>query len=281
MRSLDNFKFNIMSAARTRLGPEWRTDHFIPFYRVIPYNRLYLPLEGSGEVVCNEVVHHLRPGMMLLIPGFTETQVSCDSFLDKYWVHFNVFTQNNELDFFALTHSCIEHELNGDEFSFMARLFSKLTNGFPGGTLWKDAVAAFEAHSALRLLTAPFLLKHFIEDTDFKVPKLLELLSFIELHLSEQLMLSDLAHHAGLHPHYLTELFRNRFGITPIAYVRDRRLQRAVNLLLPGERTIGEVIAEIGISNEQVFNKMFRRRFGCTPSGFCRQLRHKAHSTHA
>ena len=279
MKEMDKFRFKIMSAAYTHLGPEWRTDQFIPFYRIVPYDRIYFPVAGSGMVKCNGVVHHLRRGMMLLIPGFAETQVNCENSLDKYWVHFNVFAENSDLDFFAFTYDCLEYELKEDEFPFLRTLFNKLLHGFPGGTLWKDAVAVLEAQSALRLLTAPFLLKHFVRNTDFKVPKLLELLSFIERHLPEKLTLADLAHHAGVHPHYLTGLFRARFGITPMAYVRDRRLQHAVNLLLPGEKTIGEVIAEIGISNEQVFNKMFRRRFGRTPRELCRRIRRKTNRT--
>lgn len=50
------------------LDTSWNTELFNTPFRVIPYSRLYLPVEGEGEILLNDVRCRLTPGKLVLVP---------------------------------------------------------------------------------------------------------------------------------------------------------------------------------------------------------------------
>jgi AraC family transcriptional activator of pyochelin receptor len=73
------------------------------------------------------------------------------------------------------------------------------------------------------------------------------------------------ARRVGLKPAKLNRGFRIAYGMTPYAFLQERRLQAAYRMLASREATVGEVAQSVGYTAPH-FATLFRRRFGMPPS---------------
>ena len=76
--------------------------------------------------------------------------------------------------------------------------------------------------------------------------------------------MSELAREVGLNPRSLSSAFHTAFGMSVGAYLAERRMSRAVELLEAG-LTVASVAYRIGYS-PAAFSTAFRRRYGRRPS---------------
>jgi len=88
----------------------------------------------------------------------------------------------------------------------------------------------------------------------------------IDMHAFEKIALSRL--NSGLSVSYAraSTLFARAFGLSPVAYRTQIRLNRARALLVSTRRNVSEVAYEVGFSDPLYFSRAFKRRFGATPS---------------
>lgn len=109
---------------------------------------------------------------------------------------------------------------------------------------------------------------------------------YIRRHLAEPLDRERLAAVAGFSAPHFHRIFTASVGISPAAYVRRIRLERAGRKLRMGAVDIGEVALAAGYETHTAFSKAFKQHFGLSPSEFrqldCRaatQLLHKGSTT--
>ena len=94
--------------------------------------------------------------------------------------------------------------------------------------------------------------------------------SFMSLHLSEPLSVSDLAARAGLSASRFSQVFRDRFGRPPHQFLLHLRVQRAQDLLHHTGLTMREISAQCGFADVHHFAKTFKRLSGQTPGSYRR-----------
>jgi AraC-like DNA-binding protein len=87
----------------------------------------------------------------------------------------------------------------------------------------------------------------------------------IERNLSRTLRVADIAAEAGVSHTHLTRLFGEHKNATPLAYIRHRRVVRAVHLLTHTTLPIKAVAAEVGMPDMQRLNKLVRTSLGRSP----------------
>lgn len=88
-------------------------------------------------------------------------------------------------------------------------------------------------------------------------------------HLDSELSLADLAHASGAAPRTLTKWFRICYGVGPMTFVRNARLERVREELQrahPCADTVADVAARWGFHDPSRFSRLYRRRFGELPS---------------
>ncbi len=95
-------------------------------------------------------------------------------------------------------------------------------------------------------------------------------LRYIDEHLAESITMDDLASHACMSVRSIQSGFREDLGTTPIAYIRDRRLDKIRAVLMDAIPTDGLTVAAVaqrwGFSNAGSFAVRYRERFGEAPS---------------
>ncbi len=101
-------------------------------------------------------------------------------------------------------------------------------------------------------------------------PQIRRLVEFVEANLEHDLTLERLACVAGMSIPHLTTLFRRTMGQSVHAYVMERRVQRARDLLLKRDASIAEVALETGFAHQSHLARWMRRLLGVTPTDILR-----------
>ncbi|WP_273912838.1 helix-turn-helix transcriptional regulator [Pseudomonas fontis] len=153
---------------------------------------------------------------------------------------------------------------------------------FPGTTLTADCVRGlkwlmeFEHPPTLALLRVEELLMVLLSGN--QGPQLMAVLrqqgnrqverlqAFMEQHFLEEWRLDELVKVFGMGLTAFKELFSSIYATSPRAWISERRLLHAHQLLLNTERSIVDIAMESGFSSQSYFSQAYRRRFGCTPS---------------
>lgn len=91
---------------------------------------------------------------------------------------------------------------------------------------------------------------------------------FLNENFASEIRLADVALVAGVHAVYLNRSFKRHFGTTIGDYVRQLRLQRAVQLLTTSEFPISRIAAEVGFCDQSHLTNLFRRCMHCAPGSF-------------
>ncbi len=90
---------------------------------------------------------------------------------------------------------------------------------------------------------------------------------YIDAHCTEALTLGAICAAAGLSPSYLIRSFKRRYGMTPHAYLLNRRIQRSQQWLRQG-RGLAEVALAAGFADQAHFQRSFKRHLAATPGQY-------------
>ena len=55
-------------------------------------------------------------------------------------------------------------------------------------------------------------------------------------------------------------------------YVEDRRIRKAVNLLIETDLTLAEIAYECGFSSQSYFSYAFKKKMGLTPREYAKEI---------
>ena len=95
---------------------------------------------------------------------------------------------------------------------------------------------------------------------------------YIEAQLSQDITLGDLASIAGMAGDSFARRFKATTGLTPYAFVIERRMRRAEARLTEPEMTIAAIAIASGFSSQSHFTTTFKRQRGMTPQTYRQQL---------
>ena len=91
-------------------------------------------------------------------------------------------------------------------------------------------------------------------------------IEFIESHLFEKLDVNALVRASRTSQATLFRFFKRDLGLSPIEYVRNRRLDEARALLRGSQSQVGDVALLVGYEDLSSFSKAFKAHFGISPS---------------
>ena len=89
---------------------------------------------------------------------------------------------------------------------------------------------------------------------------------YVAEHVGQPLAIERLAQHCGVSWKTLQKAFGDFRGLTPVAHVRNMRLDAARQALAAGDATVAEVAARFGFRSTTTFSLEYRKRFGVPPS---------------
>ena len=93
----------------------------------------------------------------------------------------------------------------------------------------------------------------------------------LDRHFAEPFDLDQLAELAGMRRFHFLRSFATTYRTTPAAYLAERRVERAQDLLRAANLTVTEVCHAVGYSSLGSFSSRFREIVGESPSDFQRR----------
>lgn len=91
---------------------------------------------------------------------------------------------------------------------------------------------------------------------------------YIELHLEDKMLVSDLARRAGYSAFYFGRKFQQELSMTPNEYIRRKRLEYAAMLLRTTQEDVQDIAAKLQFCSHSYFADSFRKLYGLSPSEY-------------
>jgi AraC-like DNA-binding protein len=105
------------------------------------------------------------------------------------------------------------------------------------------------------------------------VRTIVDVRAYIDRHYTEPLTIPRLARMAGLSRFHFIRAFRAEAGQTPHQYLRQRRLDRACELLVTTPMSVTDICDATGFQSLGSFSSLFKRVVGETPARYRAQRR--------
>ena len=106
-----------------------------------------------------------------------------------------------------------------------------------------------------------------------KLNRLSSITSYIRDNYQKELSLEYIAEIFGYSPTYLSKMFQKYAKINYKAYLQSVRVEYAYQELVKTDKTISEIAAKHGFSNQKAFAKEFQKKYGMLPSEYRKNIR--------
>ncbi len=95
------------------------------------------------------------------------------------------------------------------------------------------------------------------------------ILNYLNEHYAEKISLDQIAHNMYLSPVYVSKIFKEETGESPINYLIQIRLEKAKAILeQPGNGNIRDIAGAVGYEDVYHFSKMFKKYYGMAPQHY-------------
>ncbi len=98
-----------------------------------------------------------------------------------------------------------------------------------------------------------------------------QITQYIDKNYSETLKLETLADMCHGSPFHLHRTFKRIKGMTPVEYIQQTRINKAIEYLIHSDKAITDIALNVGMSNTPYFITLFKKMIGLTPRDY-RQL---------
>lgn len=138
--------------------------------------------------------------------------------------------------------------------------------------IWKTKSGGYML-SLLSLVYELLYVLYLAANVDYSMRKKETALAPVLTYLSEHYADSDitnekLAHIADMSTVYFRKVFTSRYGISPMKYLTNIRIETAKNLLLGGNMSVSDIGYAIGFSSVYSFSRAFKKQTGISPTEF-------------
>lgn len=90
-------------------------------------------------------------------------------------------------------------------------------------------------------------------------------IAYIRLNYHTDINVHSVACHVGLSERYLRVLFAQHLNLSPLDYLNQIRINKAVELLRNTEMSIKEICFQCGFQSPQYFSRVFKQQMGVSP----------------
>lgn len=124
--------------------------------------------------------------------------------------------------------------------------------------VWQDFITNGIEENNLRQTTSSLL----------GAQRIKSMITFIQQYYPEPVSLRQIASAANVSKSECIRAFKTRLGTSPIDYLIEYRIAKAMEMLDGSDLPISSIANECGIGNASYFTKIFRQRTGLTPTGY-------------
>ena len=99
------------------------------------------------------------------------------------------------------------------------------------------------------------------------------ILQTVEEKLEQPIKVSELAQQCGYSENYFRQIFRECVGLSPNAYINQRKLSKAKELMLYSELNISQIAESLGYQSIHYFSRLFKKTVGIAPTDYISRVK--------
>lgn len=100
-------------------------------------------------------------------------------------------------------------------------------------------------------------------------------IDYVYSHIKDRITIEDLADYTGFSTSYLSRLFKQEIGISVSDYIREKKIEKAQNLLKYCDYSLIEIANYLSFSSQSHFIQSFKKLVGMTPKKY-RDIHHNS-----
>lgn len=225
------------------------------------FNRLYFVLDGRGMVRNHDSITHLIPGFAYIIPLNTTNDYICESFIEKYYVHFRMELYNY-MDVFEIADSCFSGAFD------VQRLQELLSRADSADWVSNMAIKAFIIET-IAGLSLP-LANHLSGKTENAL-KYKGIFDYVKSNCHIKLDAKEIAHKLKMPLSTMQRNFKKDLGISIKDYIITEILKSAKDKIIITDMQIREIAYTLGFDDEFYFSRYFKKYVGISPVNYRKQ----------
>lgn len=260
---INTLQLRLADSGYARAGSEWHRKE-----ECSSFSRVYYVHKGCGWIEQDGRRMLLREEHMYLIPVGYRYAYGCDEQFDHLYFHINIALSGTE-DLVSQLHRVIELPMKRSDIERMVILYhSPDTNDAltVSQRLYRDVIA-FIRHAGIHNEPAPAY-SAMVQDA----------MELIRQHLSAKLTVARLSQALSVPASTLTKRFRRELGIPLGAYMDSLLFQKAQQLLLFTELSIGEIADLLEFCDPFYFSRYFKLHQKETPSRYRKRMTEERHA---
>lgn len=236
------------------------------------YNLIHFVLKGKGVFKINEHVFNIKAGDAFIIPAGKVSYYEADENEPWHYAWINYIGINSQLYTYNLVTS------SDDNYVIRGLDTEK----------YKDAIMGLlsqHTNTASKFLKANAILLNIIsmlyEDVgydgrnQFKTSSADDIKFYIDMHFSDNIKLNELAKRFGIHPNYMTRVFREAYGVSPKKYLTELKLKKACRLLTVTNLPVSVISSSLGFEDQLSFSRAFKNGYDVSPSDYRKKSRER------
>lgn len=252
-----NVSYHVLCAYNSDLDSTWSVQRYRTYY-----NRIYMVHRGEGAIFVNGVRHTLRSGCIYFIPSGVLLNLSTTHGLGLHWCHFTAETEfGGEL--FETLRTPVS--LPVEHIDVQSVYFRRMESAMEGG---ESCLGHLQRTMWLLKLLLPFLRAAEQDPGSREEQFFSPVLEFIHANLYRPVTLEELAGTMNCSREHFTRSFSRAFGMPPVEYATNKRIQRAQRLLSNDVDPIHTVGEMCGFADPSQFSRCFKRVVGMSPIAF-------------
>ena len=251
----NNFSIKEISAV-TLVRPKTGEGRIIHYGKRVPRYELIYKLSSEVLTHFHHNVYHIGPGAVYLLPKTEQA----DYFIERT-------VPGDCIDIFFDTDAPVGEDLlllDFSEDSKVKSLFQKIYRLWetkPSGYYFQCMAAMYEILYEITVRSEQYAPKS-------KYNMLEKGIAYLHRHLYTRIDYKMPSALCGISYTYFKKLFIERFGVPPVQYVNDLRLERGCELLLTGQYSIGEIAKMCGFESMYYFSKRFKQKYQLSPTAY-------------
>ena len=204
---------------------------------IIPPRQSHSTVAGESGVCFDSVSFDLRF-------FYNQTTICSKLFplIFKYRIKFQVFTKSQEI---------------------VSSVISLLIKS---ETDWEQLKIVGEIYNLISLLLETCVVE--ITDNNGKDGDFASVIEYMNANYQSDIGTSKLCETFGYTKPYFCRRFKEYTGVTPMVYLKSRRLEAACELLQKSNKSIGEISGLCGFNDPNYFARCFKAHFGISPAEF-------------
>jgi AraC-like DNA-binding protein len=249
---------------------------------------LYHIDEGEGSISGSQCKVKLEPGFMYIIPSYTLCNLNCRDYLSQYYLHFfedsphgiSLFQKErivmklkaDELDIANFKRVLQINPGRGINRSYNPKVYERevFYKGYEELNNMQNISMFIETQGIIMQLLSRFLGSERISDNNLTMlpSKIMDAIEYIQMYLNQTLTIALLAKRANQREDYFSKVFLKHTGKRPIAFIHEKRIERAQYLLTTTDMPYAQIAEETGFENLPYFSKIFKKVTGMTPGTY-------------